>query len=71
MENKKDKTEEIIEEYIKNNKFSETDGFMALALVAGLFGTGFGSNDYKYHDLDKRLSKLESKQEIIEKIILK
>lgn len=70
---KKDKPlEDILEQY---NKYKENeidkgwDCFLALALINNLFGSGFGSVDYKYNDLDKRLAKLEAKQEIIEKIM--
>lgn len=71
MENKKDfeKTTltEDVEKLKSESKWSETDGILALLLVAALFGD-WGSKS-KTEKLEKRIAKLETKNEIIEKIL--
>lgn len=71
MENKKDfeKTTltEDVEKLKSESKWSETDGILALLLVAALFGDW--GNKSKADELEKRISKLETKNEIIEKIL--
>lgn len=60
MESKKDKTIEEMEEF--------EDGWMiGLILVAALFGNW--GQSAKYDELEKRISKLETKNEIFEKIL--
>lgn len=74
MDKKNKPLEDVLDKYNKY-KGKETsdniDSLIGLAMITSLFGSGFGSSDYKYYDLDKRLTKLESKQEIIEKFISK
>lgn len=55
------------------SKMNETEAMISLALVAGIFcGDGiFGGKTKKDNDIENRLSKLETKTEMIEKIILK
>ena len=65
MESKKDTT-------LKETLNEENVGFewlIGLVLVAGIFGDC--GKDRKYDELDKRISKLETKTEMFEKIILK
>ena len=72
---KKDKSLEDILDINKGfsnlDKSNDNDWLIALILISSLFGSGFSSSDHKYNDLDKRLTKVEAKQEIIEDIILK
>lgn len=59
MENKKNETLE--------KETADNEWFAELALIAGLFGDW--GKDAKYDELEKRISKLETKNEIIEKIL--
>lgn len=55
-----------------NWKSDETSMLIGLALIAGLFSDGgFGYKNQKDKEIETRLSKLEAKTELIEKIILK
>lgn len=72
MENKKEEfTKQTLASDFQNlkseSKWSETDGILALLLVAALFGD-WGSKS-KTEELEKRIAKLETKNEIIEKIL--
>lgn len=74
MDNKDKPLEDILDkykEYKNTEKSSDLEWLVGLVLVSALFGSGFGSSDYKYDYLDKRLTALEAKQDMIEKIILK
>lgn len=73
MESKKDEkltNQTLASDFINfKSKDSDFEWLIGLALVAGLFGDW--GKDRKYDELDKRISKLETKTEMFEKIILK
>lgn len=74
MDNKDKPLEDILDkykEYKDTEKSSDWEWLMELSMISLLFGSGFSSGDHKYNDLDKRITKLEAKQEIVEDIILK
>lgn len=74
MDNKDKPLEDILDkynEYKNTEKSSDWEWLMGLAMISSLFGSGFGSSEHKYDYLDKRLTALEAKQDMIEKIILK
>ena len=73
MDNKDKLLEDILDAnkgFSNLNKSNDNDWLIAL-IISSFFGSGFGSSDHKYNDLDKRLAKVEAKQDMIEKIILK
>lgn len=63
MENKENKT---LKESLKKEKI-DNEWFFELALITGLFSNW--GRDAKYDELEKRISKLETKNEILEKIL--
>ena len=63
MENKKDAT---LKEHLEKEKV-DTEWLIGLVLIYGLFGDW--GKDRKYEELEKRISKLETKNEIIEKVL--
>ena len=63
MENKKHTG---LDEELKFDN-SDFDLIVGFAIVAGIFGNW--GKDKKYEELEKRISKLETKNEIIEKIL--
>ena len=72
MDNKDKPLEDILDkykEYKNTENSSDLEWLIGLSMISSLFGSGFGSADYKYNDLDKRLAKLEAKQETLEKIL--
>ena len=56
-------------EQMKLDNNSNWDWMLGLVLVAGIFGD-FGTNN-KMAELEKRIEKLEIKNEMLEKIVLK
>ena len=64
MESKKG--EKLTNQTLASDDF---EWIIGLVLVASLFGDW--GKDRKYDELDKRISKLETKTEMLEKIILK
>ena len=70
MDSKDKKLEELLEKYKNFESSSDNlEWIIGLILIWGLFGNW--DKDNKHEELDKRLTKLEGKQEIIEQIILK
>lgn len=63
MENKKN---ESLMEYLEKEKV-DSEWLIGLVLISSLFGDW--GKDKKYEELEKRVSKLETKNEIIEKIL--
>lgn len=68
MDSKDKKLEELLAKYKDAESSGDnTEWLIGLVLIWGLFGDW--DKDYKYQELDKRLSKLEGKLEIIENLI--
>lgn len=63
MESKENKT---LKESLEKEKV-DNEWFLGLALITELFSNW--GRDAKYDELEKRISKLETKNEIIEKIL--
>lgn len=68
MENKEDKTKDLATDF-SNYKSDDNFWLGSLFLITALFGDWGNKDNGK--DVESRISKLEAKNEILEKIILK
>lgn len=69
MENKEDKNNQ---DFFKSNESTSWEWLIGLILVSGIFSDkGSGFNSIKEKDTESRISKLEAKIEMLEKIVLK
>ena len=67
MEEKNKTLTEEIDKFKEKGEWNDTTGLIALVLVSSLF-SDWGSKS-KTEELEKRISKLEAKNEIIEKVL--
>ena len=69
MENKEDKNNQ---DFFKPNESTSWEWLIGLILVSGIFSDkGSGFNSIKEKETESRISKLEAKIEMLEKIVLK
>lgn len=69
MENKEDKNNQ---DFFKSNESTSWEWLIGLILVSGIFSDkGSGFNSIKEKETESRISKLEAKIEMLEKIVLK
>ena len=69
MENKEDKNNQ---DFLKSNESTSWEWLIGLILVSEIFSDkGSGFNSIKEKETESRISKLEAKIEMLEKIVLK